>query len=505
MDSIRLINYRGLEDTGTIEIKPLTFLLGANSSGKSSFLKVLPLLKQSANNNVRGTFLWNGPLVDYEDFHNVVRNGNGDITMSFKINDLKYLGRRYWVHEEGESISLLVSITLSKKEDRWDYLRGLKIEVNTFHIDITFDSTSQREEIIRSILINGTDYSKKCSNVSAYSFDGIIPRLVSTKSSSDFDETEKYWDEIISLLNITTSESNHLVLNRLLRELPFYILLGKDIESLLNKRLGKDFIWDNSKYQNLCNITLYFNINNIIDSINDYISSFASNVTYVAPIRANFERYYRFQNYSVDAIDADGHNLAMFLNSLGKSNLGKFNQWLSRVFNFEIKLTPSVGHVAIELKEHDRDYRNLVDLGFGYTELLPILAMIWKDVEYDRNDIRIYHYNFCKQHTFAIEQPELHLHPRFQAKFAQLIVNVINDAKIHNYDVRFVIETHSEVIINKIGELIAKSSCNNDDVNVVLFSAKKEGLDSYVESTKYTPDGYILNWPYGFFDEEDVD
>jgi len=49
MDSIRLINYRGLEDTGTVEIKPLTFLLGANSSGKSSFLKILPLLKQSAN------------------------------------------------------------------------------------------------------------------------------------------------------------------------------------------------------------------------------------------------------------------------------------------------------------------------------------------------------------------------------------------------------------------------------------------------------------------------
>ena len=192
----------------------------------------------------------------------------------------------------------------------------------------------------------------------------------------------------------------------------------------------------------------------------------------------------------------------MFLNSLGNENMERFNKWLSRVFRFEIRLTPSVGHVAIELKEMDKDFRNLVDLGFGYTEMLPILAMIWKDVEYDkreghRND------EICKQHTFAIEQPELHLHPRFQAKFAQLLVNVINDAKEQNYDLRFIIETHSDVIINKIGQQIDLKKFDPHDVNVVLFNAMNEGLDNYVESTYYSEDGYIVNWPYGFFDEEE--
>ena len=42
MDSLRLKNYRCFDDTGKVDLKPLTFLLGKNSSGKSSFLKFFP-------------------------------------------------------------------------------------------------------------------------------------------------------------------------------------------------------------------------------------------------------------------------------------------------------------------------------------------------------------------------------------------------------------------------------------------------------------------------------
>lgn len=46
MDTLQLTNYRKFKDTGVIHLKPITFLVGANSSGKSSFLKFFPLLKQ---------------------------------------------------------------------------------------------------------------------------------------------------------------------------------------------------------------------------------------------------------------------------------------------------------------------------------------------------------------------------------------------------------------------------------------------------------------------------
>lgn len=47
MDSLRLKNFRCLEDTGMVDFAPLNILVGANSSGKSSFLKFFYLLKQT--------------------------------------------------------------------------------------------------------------------------------------------------------------------------------------------------------------------------------------------------------------------------------------------------------------------------------------------------------------------------------------------------------------------------------------------------------------------------
>lgn len=500
MDTIRLKNYRSLEDTGEIAIKPLTFLLGANSSGKSSFLKILPLIKQSANNTVYGSFLWNGSLVDLKDFQNVVRNGEGNITMEFTLRNLLFIRQRYWISNY-RIPKLHLSIELAQKEDRWDYLKCMKIEADNISIQIKFKTIPNKGESVESLIVNGVDFSDKHEYIKAVIFIGMIPRLVYKNNDRLDDESDITYNDIQELIGNGSAQDQY-ALRRMIMELPTHIMAGKDVTDLIKKRFGKDVVWDRTKNQELINLALYYSMNSFVDTINQYFSCFASNITYVAPLRANFERYYRFQNFSVDSIDSDGRNLAMFLNSLGNENMERFNKWLSRVFRFEIRLTPSVGHVAIELKEKNNDFRNLVDLGFGYTEMLPILAMIWKDVEYDkreghRND------EICKQHTFAIEQPELHLHPRFQAKFAQLLVNVINDAKEQNYDVRFIIETHSDVIINKIGQLIDLKKFDPHDVNVVLFNAMNEGLDNYVESTYYSEDGYIVNWPYGFFDEEE--
>ena len=46
MQSIEIKNLRSLKDTGRVELKPITLLVGANSSGKSTFLRTFPLLKQ---------------------------------------------------------------------------------------------------------------------------------------------------------------------------------------------------------------------------------------------------------------------------------------------------------------------------------------------------------------------------------------------------------------------------------------------------------------------------
>ena len=71
MNTLRLKKYRCFEDTGDINLKPLTLLVGANSSGKSSFLKFFPLLKHSIGIRKNGVFLWYSDDVDFKDFKNV--------------------------------------------------------------------------------------------------------------------------------------------------------------------------------------------------------------------------------------------------------------------------------------------------------------------------------------------------------------------------------------------------------------------------------------------------
>ncbi|MBK7918403.1 MAG: AAA family ATPase [Chloroflexi bacterium] len=68
MQEINIQNLRCLEDTGKIELKPITVLLGQNSSGKSTFLRFFPLLRQSAESTTKGPILWYGGLTDFGSF-----------------------------------------------------------------------------------------------------------------------------------------------------------------------------------------------------------------------------------------------------------------------------------------------------------------------------------------------------------------------------------------------------------------------------------------------------
>ena len=71
VNTLRIQNLRSLVDTGHIDLKPITILVGRNSSGKSSFARIFPLLRQSIEASKRGPILWWGRLVDFGKLKNV--------------------------------------------------------------------------------------------------------------------------------------------------------------------------------------------------------------------------------------------------------------------------------------------------------------------------------------------------------------------------------------------------------------------------------------------------
>ena len=84
MDSIRIRNLRSLTDTGDIQIKPLTILVGKNSSGKSTFLRFFPLMKQTLSIKKNEPILWySKENVDFGSFDESINKNSDEKTIGF--------------------------------------------------------------------------------------------------------------------------------------------------------------------------------------------------------------------------------------------------------------------------------------------------------------------------------------------------------------------------------------------------------------------------------------
>lgn len=495
MDSIRFQNYRCLSDTGDVSLKPLTFLLGANNSGKSSFLEFFPLLKQSVGVRRNGVFLWYANNVDFKDFWNTVQTNEHSIKISWRYDDFlasssREIGRFKKLFKEklilAERIQLKLSMTISEGKVNSGKLDVLKIEFFDNEVVLDIDDNG-----IAKITINGRSFLENNNELRLIDSTFLLPRLIpyfesdSNWYSSPFSD---FFDQIEMFAGDEMKDIKELI------HYGSVIYLKKDEYLNMFKSILKK---EDVDYEKLRDTYLLANLDDIIETINYRISAEAYQLSYVKPLRVTPERYYRYQNYSVDDIDSDGKNLAMFLANLSVSEMRSFQNWTDKKFGFKIYALKHEGHVELAIGKKKQEARNLVDVGFGFTQLLPIITIIWNSL---RNKTRGFFYprvgNTTK--TIAIEQPELHLHPRFQSDFAEVMAKVVQNPSPGN-GVRFIIETHSEAIINKIGAMIQAGELDSDKVNVVIFNGEKEGLDSYVVESEFNEEGYLSKWPLGFF------
>lgn len=75
LKTIRLINYKSFDDTGTLDIRPITILIGPNSSGKTSFVQPLLMLKQTVDSrDVTSPLVVNGSYVQLYSYESLIAN-----------------------------------------------------------------------------------------------------------------------------------------------------------------------------------------------------------------------------------------------------------------------------------------------------------------------------------------------------------------------------------------------------------------------------------------------
>ena len=521
MQSVGIENLRILENTGFIDIKPITLLLGANSSGKSTFLRFFPLIKQSVETRTIGPILWYGDLVDFGNFDESI-NQNADerkicFAFKFKLPNRKIYRR--FRQEIPDFLEITLKMTLEKINQSGNTIcRRYDLQFLNHRVVFEFDEKSN----IENFIVNERDlskyfdkeYNEQHKDEQLYLFDSRIIKYklnfskISLLGTQDL-RSPYIYNNIQDLVLFTRKLVNKRIGSNKAKDILNDVQIGtsdnmlKNIKEKSHKggRLWKKIVssWDveNEDFQNFKDLFVAQYAFQILNQSDEYISLFANSVNYIGPARATAERYYRTQDLFVGEVDSQGNNLAMFLRNLTADEKKSFTTWSKENFGFSTYIKTSSGHVSIQIEDRSSQIRhNLADIGFGYSQILPIITQLWWLTRKKRyRGIPI---------TFVIEQPELHLHPKLQALLANSFIKAIETAKKSRIDLKLIIETHSETLVNRFGHLIADKQVDEQDINIVLFEKDIKKNKVEIKNTSYDEEGFLLDWPMGFFEPDIV-
>ncbi|WP_165722949.1 MULTISPECIES: AAA family ATPase [unclassified Pseudoalteromonas] len=524
LNSLRLRNFRSFSDDQEnpfINLKPLTIFVGKNSSGKSTFLRSLPLLRQSIEVKTTGPLLWYGSYIDFGAFSEVKKfeSESNEVYIDFDLDinykDLNDIFLFPWDRGRFLREKLQTRIELGVGEvDKKTVLKSLKIYIDDIEYKMLFDSSGKCR-----LIIDGYEY-EDLDNIVYIENDQFLPQIggvnLRQRKSGDKIEKVKLWDP--NYLERFFSEQ----LDNKLKEI-FSAGTGQEkikkgtskldlIYEVDTKRFLKKIFSDQKVFMKKiesCNevflkeiysLCIHKSLARVIRVINKDMEKTLKNIRYIAPLRATAERYYRHQDLQVKEIDHTGSNLAMLLRSLSVKHTGEFTRWTKENFGFKVRVEEDGLHYALKIQtDEDQKEYNINDMGFGFSQILPIVTSIWIEISNKFPDDLHRRDTSKKQLIFAIEQPELHLHPEYQSKLATVFARVIKVAELNNIHLNIIFETHSKTMVDTIGDCIDENIIANDDVNIVLFEKDIKTSSTKVNFATFDNDGDLNNWPIGFF------
>lgn len=507
LQTLRLRNLRCLSDTGSVPIKPLTVLVGRNSAGKSTFLRAFPLLRQSVETARSSPILWyRAQYVDFGSFHDAVndRASERDITFEFQLT----------LPQEANiaigATSVRVAITLSNGgTQRGVHVSAYEIYAEGHEIRLDFDSSERAKRFI----VNGQNMLPAGGLRLVGSAHLLMPPAAALGGSV------KYQPVVQPLERFAFQKSaDASLLVALANELKPLFKEGVGFDSILSKGASIKIGPRGSMVEQISKMLTKYEhqrsevelsddlavrlvdhavarlVPCIIEASDQVLADLMSRVAYVAPKRAPAERAYRLQDLAVTDVDPSGDNLAMFLHSLSTDESESLADFTRSWLDFEPKIHVEGMHAGVLVTEAGaKSPRNIVDVGFGYAEVLPVAAAIWSAcVRSPKPGVR-------PNSLIAIEQPELHLHPAFQAKLAAMFAGALQASRERGNETHLLIETHSEALISKLGQLVFEGKLDEKDVQLVVFDRDPETLETRVTLAKYDEEGALRNWPYGFF------
>ena len=210
----------------------------------------------------------------------------------------------------------------------------------------------------------------------------------------------------------------------------------------------------------------------------------------IAPLRSKPKRTY---DPVRETASPEGEHIPMLMMRLDRTDKSHWNSLHDSLIEFgresglfaDIKVRRHGKQMSdpfqLQVKVRAGPVANIMDVGYGVSQSLPILVDVL--AAEDGKESR----------TFLLQQPEVHLHPRGQAELASLLVESFK--KRGN---RFLIETHSDYIVDRVRICVREGVLKADDVSILYFEPKGNAV--VIHSMTLDGHGNLQDAPTGYRD-----
>jgi predicted ATPase len=463
LEAIRLENFRGFSDA-SIELKPLTVLLGANSSGKSSFGHALAAMAH-AHSRDEGTL--QASLTPHSD------------PAEWPVD----LGTLDDLRTQGALGPVYIELVTSKGTVKWGFgLDSVKSETRDLIVSyiewpkaLEFSGTKPADTLPPPIpQLEEAKITIPTGNLVLHQ--GATAHL-KNKSHRTFDRLNlQQWREVPGDTQ-TTVVLRGLILNTAMHAAGTSVELNNEVLNETRK------IFDSLTYlRAIRNRPIRAYDESRIRS-RQAIGYAGEKTALVLHKRGNEQLIVKLPppipNHSsevTDLMDKAWEERSFTLNEAAGAWLQHL-QLANSITTVQSEIDSSIHKVRITLpgqQSHD-----ITEVGFGVSQVLPVLVAGLLQP---------------KDSLFIVDLPEAHLHPRPQAELADFFCSLaLSDRSV-------LVETHSEMFINQLRLRAEMTPGLMDKIAVYFIDPPENGRCSQPRPIDLSSEGE-LRWPAGFLQE----
>lgn len=459
---ISINNFKTIGSIIDYELKPLTILSGNNSSGKSSFIQLLLLLKQTIDiESSKYPLQIEGKLYSVKDYIDIIRckDKSNKLQIAFEINKSEF-------ENYGDRVIKSIFDNFPDYKCRLSLLydfEGDSLYIKEFNLIYTLP---EKTNYIKFTQHRGDNKIVKIESDNEYFTKGIYDDIPPKYSDIHYTSIFPSSYEIIRYENINNPKGD---------------------EPLINEIKTKE-------YSNL-------------DSIKSFILNYFNNLYYIGPLRIAPQDSYAADRIS-HTVGIEGENVAqvlekrknelinvylpVFKNTEVKYSQHKIslleatNYWICEVFKFGKSLyaRESGENYSIILVNNYNIETTIKHVGFGVSQILPVVV---QGLLLNSGD------------TLILEQPEIHLHPKIQSLLFDFLYSLIIQKK------NVIMETHSDHFISRMRRRVAEdeSSTLKNDINLTFIEQGKS--DIVFRSLDLSDFGTIDYFPDDFIERPDIE